>query len=51
MTQIPMVRPGQPRGIANVALLLASDDAGYVTGSAYFVDGGLMRHIGEAGEH
>ena len=48
MTQIPMGRPGQPQEIANVALLLASDDASYVTGSTYFVDGGLMQHIGGA---
>ena len=46
--QIPMGRPGQPQEVANVALLLASDDASYVTGSTYFVDGGLMQHIGGA---
>ncbi len=46
--QIPMGRPGQPQEVANIALLLASDDASYVTGSTYFVDGGLMQHIGGA---
>ncbi len=46
--QIPMARPGQPQEVANVALLLASDDASYVTGSTYYVDGGLMQHIGGA---
>jgi glucose 1-dehydrogenase len=46
--QIPMGRPGQPQEVANVALLLASDDASYVTGSSYFVDGGLMQNIGGA---
>jgi len=46
--QIPMGRPGQPREVANIALLLASDDASYVTGSTYYVDGGLMQHIGGA---
>ena len=44
--RIPMGRPGQPQEIANVALLLASDDASYVTGSSYFVDGGLMQKVG-----
>lgn len=44
--RIPMGRPGQPQEIANVALLLASDDASYVTGSSYFVDGGLMQRVG-----
>lgn len=46
--RIPMGRPGKPQEIANVALLLASDDASYVTGSSYFVDGGLMQSVGGA---
>jgi glucose 1-dehydrogenase len=46
--RIPMGRPGQPQEVANVALLLASDDASYVTGSSYFVDGGLMQNVGGA---
>jgi NAD(P)-dependent dehydrogenase (short-subunit alcohol dehydrogenase family) len=28
------------------ALYLASDEAGYVTGSTYFVDGGMLRQAG-----
>jgi NAD(P)-dependent dehydrogenase (short-subunit alcohol dehydrogenase family) len=35
-------RLGQPDDIAKVVLHLASDDAGWVTGVAYPVDGGLM---------
>ena len=35
-------RLGQPDDIAKVVLHLASDDAGWVTGVAYTVDGGLM---------
>lgn len=35
-------RLGQPQDIAKVVLHLASDDAAWVTGIAYTVDGGLM---------
>ncbi|MDP9375157.1 MAG: glucose 1-dehydrogenase [Chloroflexota bacterium] len=45
---IPMGRPGLPMEIANVALLLASDEGSYVTGSSFFVDGGLMQNRGGA---
>lgn len=44
--RIPMGRPGEPQEVAKVAVFLASDDASYVTGSSYFVDGGLMQNIG-----
>jgi NAD(P)-dependent dehydrogenase (short-subunit alcohol dehydrogenase family) len=37
---IPLGRPGRPEEVANVMLFLASDEASYVTGAAYFVDGG-----------
>ncbi|HVC44285.1 MAG TPA: SDR family NAD(P)-dependent oxidoreductase [Candidatus Binataceae bacterium] len=35
-------RLGQPEDMARVALFLASDDAGYVTGAGIRADGGLM---------
>ncbi len=37
---IPMGRLGTPEEVAKVALFLASDDASYVTGATYTVDGG-----------
>ena len=45
--QIPLARLGQPEDVAGVAVFLASDDAAYVTGSTYFVDGGLTWHYEE----
>jgi glucose 1-dehydrogenase/3-oxoacyl-[acyl-carrier protein] reductase len=40
--QISLGRPGQPKEVGRVAAFLASDDAGYVTGQAIYVDGGWI---------
>ncbi|MEN2749891.1 SDR family oxidoreductase [Sphingomonas sp. T9W2] len=40
--QVPLGRPGTPEEAAAVALFLLSEDASYVTGSQYAVDGGLI---------
>ena len=37
----PMRRYGKPQDIAEMVVWLCSDRAGYVTGAAYEVDGGL----------
>jgi NAD(P)-dependent dehydrogenase (short-subunit alcohol dehydrogenase family) len=39
--RIPLGRPAQPEEIAAVVAFLASDDAAYVTGALWAVDGGL----------
>ncbi len=44
---ISMHRLGEPMDVANVMAFLASDDAKYVTGSTYTVDGGLEYHYTE----
>ena len=46
LAEIPLSRMGQPEEIAGLALYLASDAAAYVTGSTFFIDGGLMRYSG-----
>jgi NAD(P)-dependent dehydrogenase (short-subunit alcohol dehydrogenase family) len=40
--QISLGRTGQPCDIGTVAAFLASDDAGYVTGQSFYVDGGWV---------
>ena len=41
---IPLGRMGTPQEVAEVALYLASDRSSYVTGSTYYVDGGMVRY-------
>ena len=38
--QVPMQRPGQPRELAPVYVMLASDEASYVSGATIAVTGG-----------
>ena len=41
---VPLGRLGTPEEVAAVALFLASDASAYVTGSTYYVDGGMTRY-------
>ncbi|MEY2427798.1 MAG: hypothetical protein QOJ40_683, partial [Verrucomicrobiota bacterium] len=45
LEEIPWGRFGKPEEVASVALFLASDEADYVTGSTYYVDGGLTQQV------
>lgn len=45
VTEIPWGRFGRPEEVASVALFLASDESEYVTGSTYYVDGGLTQQV------
>ena len=47
LKNIPLGRLGQPADVAALAAFLASPEAAYVTGSTYFVDGGLIRNYHE----
>jgi NAD(P)-dependent dehydrogenase (short-subunit alcohol dehydrogenase family) len=38
----PIGRMGEPQEIANLAAFLCSDEASFITGGAYDVDGGVM---------
>ncbi len=44
---IPWKRAAEPEEIGKVAVFLASEDADYVTGSSYVMDGGLMQNSGQ----
>jgi glucose 1-dehydrogenase len=46
LAEIPLGRWGKPEEVAQLAVYLASDDAGYVTGSTHFIDGGMLRNAG-----
>ncbi|EJF09310.1 SDR family NAD(P)-dependent oxidoreductase [Pontibacter sp. BAB1700] len=46
----PMGRRGSPEEVANVYCFLASDEASYVTGALYMVDGGITVAKGPVGE-
>jgi glucose 1-dehydrogenase len=45
ISEIPWGRFGKPEEVASVAVFLASDEAEYVTGSTYYVDGGLTQQV------
>lgn len=42
LKNIPLRRLGKPRDVASIAAFLASAESDYVTGTTFFVDGGLL---------
>ena len=46
LTKIPLGRIGQPEDVAQMAVVLASDVASYMTGTTVFVDGGMTDYPG-----
>ena len=47
LEQLPLNRIGTTDDVAALALFLASDEASYVTGATYYIDGGLSRYYNE----
>ncbi|MGW7103445.1 SDR family oxidoreductase [Streptomyces sp. NPDC054838] len=48
---VPLGRPGDAREVAAVIAFLAGEDASYVTGASWAVDGGMLRMGPMAGSH
>ena len=47
LANIPLGRLGTPEEVASLAAFLSSDEAAYITGSTYAIDGGLLRNYHE----
>jgi NAD(P)-dependent dehydrogenase (short-subunit alcohol dehydrogenase family) len=48
---VPLGRPGDAREVAAVVAFLAGEDAAYVTGASWVVDGGMNRMGPQGGSH
>jgi NAD(P)-dependent dehydrogenase (short-subunit alcohol dehydrogenase family) len=43
--EVPLGRPGTPEEVAALVAFLCSDEAGYVTGASFLVDGGMTLQV------
>jgi NAD(P)-dependent dehydrogenase (short-subunit alcohol dehydrogenase family) len=43
--QVPLGRPGRPEEVASLVAWLCSDEAAYVTGASYVIDGGMIQQV------
>jgi NAD(P)-dependent dehydrogenase (short-subunit alcohol dehydrogenase family) len=44
-SEVPLGRPGKPEEVAGLVAWLCSDEAAYVTGSSYIIDGGMIQQV------
>jgi glucose 1-dehydrogenase len=44
-SEVPLGRPGKPEEVAALVSWLCSDEASYVTGQSYIVDGGMTQQV------
>ena len=42
LKKIPMNRFGSPNDVANLAVFLSSEDASYITGQTFHINGGML---------
>jgi 3alpha(or 20beta)-hydroxysteroid dehydrogenase len=42
---VPLGRPGKPEEVAALVAWLCSDEAKYVTGASYVIDGGMIQQV------
>jgi NAD(P)-dependent dehydrogenase (short-subunit alcohol dehydrogenase family) len=43
--EVPLGRPGTPEEVAGLVSYLASEEAGYVTGASFLMDGGMAQQV------
>jgi len=44
-SEVPLGRPGKPEEVAGLVAWLCSEEAAYVTGSSYVIDGGMIQQV------
>jgi glucose 1-dehydrogenase len=44
-SEVPLGRPGTPAEVAGLVAWLCSDEAAYVTGASYIIDGGMTQQV------